>query len=114
MSFLKWLRGRGAKAPEHAVLVHIDGVGLPDQVYEECDLATLEARLSEALTSRGLGDVDGDEMRDETSVVFMYGPDAEGMFASIEPVLRAYPLCQGARVEIRRGPPGSSCREVRI
>ncbi|MCC6670906.1 MAG: hypothetical protein IT458_07590 [Planctomycetes bacterium] len=114
MGFFKWLRGKGAKGAEQAVLVHIDGVGLPDHVYEECDLATLEDRLAEALSGQRLGDVDGNEMRETTSVVFMYGPDAERMFASVEPVLRAYPLCQGARVEIRRGPPGSACREVRI
>jgi hypothetical protein len=59
MGFFKWLRGERAKAPEHAVLVHLDGVGLPDQVYEECDLATLEDRLCEALSTRGLGVVDG-------------------------------------------------------
>ena len=36
------------------------------------------------------------------TTVFMYGPDAERLYSGIEPVLRAYPLCQNARVIIRR------------
>jgi hypothetical protein len=44
----------------------------------------------------------------------MYGPDAEKLFAAIEAVLRGYPLCQRARVEIRRGGPGAKSREIRL
>jgi hypothetical protein len=32
----------------------------------------------------------------------------------IEAILRGYPLCQRARVEIRRGGPGATSREVRL
>jgi hypothetical protein len=44
----------------------------------------------------------------------MHGPDAEKLFAAIEPVLRGYPLCQHARVVIRRGGPEAPSREVRL
>ncbi len=47
----------------------------------------------------------------EETILFMYGPDAEKLFSTVESVLRNYRLCQGARVVIRHGEPGSSQRE---
>lgn len=44
----------------------------------------------------------------------MYGPDSEKLFKAVEPVLRAYPLCKGARVVIRRGGPGAPERQVEL
>ena len=99
---------------QEAVLVHLDGRGLPDHVYEECDLATIEDRLAEAMATDHLGELDGNEIGPAETTLFLYGPDAERLFAGIEPILRAYPLCQGARVEIRRGGPGAEAREVRL
>lgn len=97
-----------------SVLVHLDGTGLPDHVYEECDLATIEDRLIEVIERNGLGELDGNEAGPTETTLFMVGPDAEQLFAAIEPVLRAYPLCRGARVEIRRGDAGAPTREVRL
>ena len=100
--------------PQQAVLVHLCGTGLPDDVYESCDLATIEDRLTEVIAQQELGEFDGNEVGPTESTLFMYGPNAERLFAAIEPVLRAYPLCQRARVEIRRGGPGAPTREVRL
>lgn len=97
---------------QQAVLVHLDGVGLPDHVYKECDLATLEDRLVEAIASGRIGEFDGNEVGERETTLFMYGPDAERLFAGIEAILRDYPLCRGARVEIRRGGPGAEHREL--
>lgn len=99
---------------EHAVLVYLDGTGLPDRVYQEHDLATIETRLGEILQRQGLGGFDGNEMGPTETTLLMYGPDAERMFAAVEAALRDYPLCQGARVVIRRGGPGAPEREVRF
>ena len=103
-----------AVAPEEAVLVHLDMAGLPMEVYEAHDLATLEDRLIEAIEGEGLGEFDGNEVGQGQATLFMYGPDAERLFAGVETILREYPLCRGARVEIRRGSPGAPAREVRI
>jgi len=84
------------------VLVHLDGTSLPDNVYEECAVMTLSDQLGEAIEQRGFGEYDGDEHGPTETTVFMYGPDAERLYSGIEPVLRAYPLCQNARVIIRR------------
>jgi hypothetical protein len=100
--------------PQQAVLVHLCGTGLPDDVYESCDLATIEDQLTEVISQQALGEFDGNEVGPTESTLFMYGPDAERLFAAIEPVLRGYPLCQRARVEIRRGGPGAPTRVVRL
>ena len=115
MGFFNRLFGREPaeeKPPQQAVLVYLDGTGLPDEVYEECDLETIESRLTEVIEREGLGEFDGNEIGSEEVTLFMYGPDAERLFAGIEATLRAYPLCQGARVVIRDGEPGE--REVRL
>jgi hypothetical protein len=100
------------RTPEQAVLVHLRGTGLPEKVYRENDLATLEDRLSEAIQQAGVGEFDGNEVGVGGATLFMYGPSAEKLFAAIEPVLRASPLCSGARVVIRSGGPGAHERLV--
>lgn len=103
-----------AAEPQQAVLVHLDGTGLPDHVYKEFDLATIEDRLVDVILAGQLGEFDGNEIGRTETTLFMYGPNAELLFAGIESTLRGYPLCQGARVEIRRGGPGAQVREVRL
>jgi len=85
------------------VLVELDGVGLPESVYKDCDIATLENRLEAALEPGEQGELDGHETGPEHTTLFLYGADAEVLFRAVEPVLRDYPLCQGARVTIRQG-----------
>lgn len=99
---------------QECVLVHLDATSLPDDVYEECDVMTLSDRLQETIERHGLGEYDGDERGPTETTLFMYGPDAERLFAGIESVLRAYPLCQNARVIVRRGRPGAPERELRL
>ena len=117
MGFFNRLFGREpAKGhrPQQAVLVYLDGTGLPDEVYEECDLATIEDRLTEVIEREGLGEFDGNEIGPTEVTLFMYGPDAERLFAGIESTLRDYPLCQRARVVIREGEPGARERVLRL
>jgi Protein of unknown function (DUF3313) len=55
--------------------------------------------------NEAVGELDGHEFEvgSPTVTIFLYGADAEALFQAIEPVLRAYPLCQRARVTIRQG-----------
>ncbi|HEY2048881.1 MAG TPA: tetratricopeptide repeat protein [Caulobacteraceae bacterium] len=85
------------------VIITLDGRGLPDEIYRICDLATLESRLETRLEREGGGELDGHEHGPETTRIFLYGPDARALLDVIMPVLRDYPLCQGARVELRQG-----------
>ena len=96
------------------MLVYLDSTGLPAEVYRDCDLATIEDRLTEVIQRGGLGEFDGNEVGPTEAILFMYGPDAERLFAGIEQTLRDYPLCKRARVVIRRGKPGAERREVRL
>jgi hypothetical protein len=101
-------------SPEQAVLIHLDAMGLPDEVYAEHDLGTLEDRLIEVIEPGGLGAYGGNEFGPGVTTVFLSGPDAERLFSAIEPVLRAYPLCRGARVEVRAGGPDTPTRDVAL
>ena len=117
MTWFKRLFGHSAPPSEAApvdqsILITLDGVGLPDWVYQECDLDRLEERLVEVMAD--LGEYDGNETRETTTVVYLYGRDAEAMYAAIEPALNSYPLCAGATVTIRSGGPGAEEREVQI
>lgn len=85
------------------VLIELDGIHLPETVYEDCDVATLENRLEEALEGSGLGELDGHETGPESTVLFLYGGNAEALFRAVEPLLLDYPLCRGARLTIRQG-----------
>ncbi len=100
--------------PEQAVIVHIRGTGLPEEVYETYDISTLQDQLREVVEKYQLGEFDGNEHGPEGTLLYMYDPDAEKLFAGVEAVLRAYPLCKEGCVVIRRGPPGSPEREVEL
>lgn len=99
---------------DQAVIVYLKGTGLPDEVYAEYDLDTLEDRLSRTIAEGKLGDFDGTESGPEETALFMYGPDADRLFSGIEPILRAYPLCENARIVIRFGTPGAKLREITL
>jgi tetratricopeptide (TPR) repeat protein len=91
-----------AEEAKGEVLIELDGIHLPESVYRDCDLATLENRLEEVLETDECGELDGHETGPENTTVFLYGADAEALFRAVEPVLQNYPLCQGARVTIRQ------------
>ena len=84
------------------VLIELDGTHLPESVYRDCDIATLENRLEEVLETGERGELDGHETGPENTTLFLYGADAEALFRAVEPVLQDYPLCRGARVTIRQ------------
>jgi hypothetical protein len=99
---------------EHAVVVYIDGTGLSAEDYDRYDLETIETELLGIIDANGVGEYDGNEVGERGATLFMYGPDGERLFATVESALRAYPLTAHARVVIRAGPPGAPQREVRL
>jgi hypothetical protein len=103
-----------SKAEEQAVLVYLDGGSLPDSVYEQFDLATLEEHLIQAIDSHAVGEYDGNEFGPSGATLYMYGPDARALFGSIESILRSYPLCQNAQVILRFGKPGAPTDEIML
>ncbi len=96
---------------EHSVIVHFD--------YGSTDLApmfALEDRLRSAIDQAGVGEHDGHEIAIDGSdgFFYMYGPDADALFAVARPVLESAPFMKGARAKLRYGPPQGDAREVEI
>ena len=59
--------------------------------------------------------MDGNEIGEGECTLFMYGPDADLLFAAIEPRLRASRMTKGGSVVKRHGDPDDPhVREVRI
>src|SRR5438477_4676628 len=109
----KWRRAK-RRASEHALLVHLDGTGLPAAVYKEYALNTIETELISVIDVFFFKQKTAYEIGGTGATLFMYGPNGDRLFAGIEAALRAYPLCRNARVLIRPGPPGTPARELRL
>jgi len=91
--------------------IYLDGTSLPDEVYANLDFEAVVAAIGAAAggnSYRGLW-----QGPQETGV-FLFGPDAEAMFARVEPVLRRLPIGQNARVVIRHGKQSLTPREIRM
>lgn len=94
--------------------IFLDGIGLSDAVYAKCSCDELADQLEVALSHDPVGEIRGSWQGPEETALFVYGRDAEWMFSAVEPVLRAYPLCQNARVVVRLGSPELAPREIRL
>lgn len=79
--------------------IYLDGVSLPKEVYTPTCLEELFTQLSAALGD----DLDyrGSWQGPRETALYFYGLDAEQLLAKVEPVLRAAPLAQNARVVVR-------------
>jgi hypothetical protein len=111
MGIFSRMFGRSTKptGPDQAVIVHFD--------YGSTDLQPifeLEQRLIAAITTAGAGEFDGNEVAADGSdgYLYMYGPDADALFAAVRPVLDQCAFMHGARVRVRYGPPADGVREV--
>ena len=91
--------------------IFLDGVSLPDEVYAELDLGAVVAAVGAAA---GDGSFRGFWQGPEESGLFFFGPDADAMFARVEPVLGSLPIGQNARVVLRHGKESLKPREVRM
>lgn len=105
---LSILGSRREPDPEHAVLVHF--------AYGTTDLQpllALEAALRKAIRQSRTGEYDGNEVAVDGSdgYLYMYGPSADALFASVRPILEATPFMRRATVTLRYGPPSDGVRE---
>ena len=91
--------------------IYLDGVSLPDEVYADLDFDAVVAAIGAAA---GNDSYRGFWQGPEESGLFFFGPDAEAMFARVEPVLRGVPIGQNARVVIRHGKQSLRPREIRM
>ncbi len=59
-------------------------------------IVALEDALADVLDRTGVGELEGDEFGDGQCVLFFTGPDADRLFATLQPHLQESDLCRGA------------------
>ena len=101
-----------AKPAEHAVIVTFAYIGSTDLD----PLFALESQLESAINAARVGEYDGNEVAVDGSdgTLYMYGPDADKLFAAVRPVLEACSFMKGAAVKLRYGPPADGVRESTV
>jgi hypothetical protein len=97
---------------QEVLALYVDGVNLPDEVYEQLDFDDFTARLSAAAESVG-GESRSIWSGPTETAFYHYGPSAEAMLEALRPVLEAQPVCQNARIVIRQGADGGE-RTIRL
>lgn len=81
---------------EHAVIAHLPLLEDPfGSERERGIIADLAGELQHAIDMRNVGEFDGEEFGGGRCVLYMYGPNADRLFAVVEPILKATPLAQG-------------------
>ena len=96
---------------EHAVIVRFD--------YGSKDLAPLfevEEQLEAAVEAAGAGEYDGNEIAVDGSdgFLYLYGPDADRLYAAIEDVLGGATCLKNAVATLRYGPPEDGVPQVQV
>jgi hypothetical protein len=87
---------------QHAVIACFDyAADSLDAIY------AIEKQLESAIKAAGVGEFDGNEMAVDLSdgSLYMYGADAEALFAVVRPILAAAECLRNTRVTLRFGPP---------
>ena len=81
---------------------------------EEWNVYDIEDQLIEAVETAGVGEFDGNLMGPGEVVLYAYGPDADALFAVMEPILRSVPAREAYAIK-RYGEPGDpEMLEVRV
>lgn len=101
-----------AKPSEHAVIVRVPITAANGTEEEIHHLMVLESELESAIVEAGAGEFDGNEFGESEYVYYMYGPDADSLFASVERLLRDHDLAKKGVAEVRYGGPGAKARKV--
>ena len=93
------------------VAIYLDGISLPDDVYENLDFDQVVESIAERA---GPDSYRGFWQGPEATGIYFCGADAEDLFARVEPLLRELPIGQNARVVIRHGRESLQPRPVQL
>jgi hypothetical protein len=97
---------------QEGVAIYLDGIGLPNEVYERTNIQEVVQRVAEAVESVG-GEWRGSWSGPSETALYQFGPSADAMLDALRPVFDSYAICQNARVVIRQGSDGTT-RTVRV
>ena len=96
--------------PEHCVKLRFP--------FSETNLAPiyeLEDALGDAISTATAGEFDGNDVGQGECILYMYGPDADALFAAIQPVITTHrEMLSRGHALLRYGPPEDGVREVTI
>jgi hypothetical protein len=91
-------------AAEHDVLVKLRlSNRTMGTAAERADIEALAQTLEDAVAAAGVGEFDGDEYGGGDCTLFFAGPDADRLFAVLQPLLHRHPLGRGATVVMQYG-----------
>lgn len=76
----------------------------------------LEDKLAATIEVEKVGEYDGNEIAFDGSeaILYMYGPDADKLLATIRPILENFPFMKGATARVRYGPPEDGVPEIQV
>ena len=103
-----------ARPPEQAVIVHFEYGNSDWQPFFR-----FEEKLEKAVNNSGLGNYDGNELAVDGSdgSLYMYGPDADRLFAFVRPFLEHNARLNKVEITLRYGAaddPNAREREVKL
>jgi hypothetical protein len=96
------------------VTLWLDGITLPDEVYERFSTDDLGDQIEAAMAFDPTAEIRGSWQGPRETAIYIHGADAEALYRALEPVLSASPACQNARVIVRDGNPALNPREERL
>jgi len=90
---------------EHCIKIIIPVTGEFGTEQEQIKISALGKALDMVLESGHEGEFDGDEYGDGMATLYLYGPDAERLYAKISPFLARAELPAQSYALLRFGPP---------
>jgi hypothetical protein len=97
---------------QEGLAIYLDGVSLPNEVYERTNIQEVVQQVAEAVESVG-GEWRGSWSGPSETALYQFGPSADAMLDALAPVFESYAICQNARIVIRQGSDGTT-RTVRV
>jgi tetratricopeptide (TPR) repeat protein len=86
-----------------SILVEVSYGSRPGNRYRKQDLEELAVELTDEARSQSAGFCAGTVTTPESTILMLYGEDAEVLFQAIQPILAKERICEGALVTIRQG-----------
>lgn len=94
-----FLRGENYKEPVgrlEGLALYVNGIELPDEVYENCDINHVIESICELIDGKGEFYSYNEHLSD--TALYFYGDSFQEMADLIAPFLQEYPLCEKSRV----------------
>ncbi|MBK7840839.1 MAG: hypothetical protein IPJ49_24820 [Candidatus Obscuribacter sp.] len=92
--------------------IYLDGVGLPDEVYAQLDFDEFFASLASEL--KLVGELRGIQQSDEETGLFVFGPSADEIYATLQSMPVKASILQNARIAFKRKDADKLPKEVRL